>query len=137
VADDDEAVRELVAHKLAQAGCQVVCAADGAQAWHALQTQAFELAVLDLMMPGHDGMSLLRMMQAHPDMACTPVVILSARDLSSDVLAGLDTGAADYITKPFHSDELVSRCKRLLRSLARQPAPMGATRRRDESTADC
>jgi CheY-like chemotaxis protein/HPt (histidine-containing phosphotransfer) domain-containing protein len=137
VADDDEAVRELVSHKLTQAGYDVVCAADGAQAWHALQTRSFELAVLDLMMPGLDGMSLLRMMQSHPDMACTPVVILSARDLSSDVLAGLDTGAADYITKPFNSDELVSRCRRLLRSPAREPAPLAATRRRDESTVDC
>lgn len=137
VADDDEAVRALVSHKLTRAGYEVVCAADGAQAWQALQTRSFELVVLDLMMPGHDGMSLLRMMQSHPDMACTPVVFLSARDLSSDVLAGLNTGAADYITKPFNSDELVSRCKRLLRPSARQPAPEVATRRRDESTADC
>ena len=115
VVDDDEDVRELLAHKLRRAGCQVMCAQDGTQAWYMLQMKTFSLVVLDQMMPGHDGMSLLRMMKTHPVAAQTPVVFLTARDLSADVLEGLNTGAADYITKPFNSDEVVTRCTRLLR----------------------
>jgi CheY-like chemotaxis protein/HPt (histidine-containing phosphotransfer) domain-containing protein len=115
VVDDDEDVRELLAHKLRRAGCQVSCAEDGAKAWRLLQMQTYSLVVLDQMMPGHDGMSLLRMMKTHPAAAHTPVVFLTARDLSTDVLEGLNTGAADYITKPFNSDEVVTRCTRLLR----------------------
>lgn len=137
VADDDEAVRELVERKLGHAGCKVVCAEDGAQAWQMLQTQRFALAVLDLMMPGYDGMTLLRMMQNHAQTAHTPVVFLTAKGLSSDVLAGLNTGAADYITKPFNANELVTRCKRLLLPSGRRSDRTTATRRRDESTAGC
>jgi len=137
VADDDEAVRALLADKLPEVGCQVVCAEDGDKAWQLLQTHSFSLAVLDLMMPGHDGMTLLRMMQSHAQVAPTPVVFLTARHLSSDVLAGLNGGAADYITKPFHVDELVTRCKRLLPPSGRRSECLTATRRRNESTADC
>jgi DNA-binding response OmpR family regulator/HPt (histidine-containing phosphotransfer) domain-containing protein len=120
VADDDESVRDLLAHKLRSAGCQVVCAADGAQAWEMLQKQTFALAVLDLMMPGYDGMTLLRMMKAQAALSDTPVIFLTARHLSADVLEGLNTGASDYITKPFNSDEVVTRCIRLLRPPSRK-----------------
>ena len=114
IADDDESVRDLLRHKLKSAGCSTVCVSDGAQAWELMQQQPIALAVLDLMMPGFDGMTLLRMMKADARFDDIPVVILTARHMSADVLAGLNTGASDYVTKPFNSDEVVMRCTRLL-----------------------
>lgn len=114
VADDDEAVRELLEHKFRGAGCKVASAADGAQAWKMLQDQQFALVILDRMMPGFDGMTLLRMMRKTEKLASTPVVFLTARHYGADVLDGLNTGAADYIVKPFDPDEVVARCVRLL-----------------------
>lgn len=114
VADDDEAVRELLEHKFRAAGCKVASAADGAQAWKMMQVQQFALVVLDRMMPGFDGMTLLRMMRETEKLASTPVVFLTARHYGADVLDGLNTGAADYIVKPFDPDEVVARCVRLL-----------------------
>lgn len=122
IADDDESVRDLLVHKLRVAGCNVVSAVDGAQAWEILQSRSVSLAILDLMMPGYDGMTLLRMMTEHERLHAVPVVFLTARHLSSDILEGLNTGAADYITKPFNSDEVVTRCTRLLRPQPRQNA---------------
>lgn len=122
VADDDESVRDLLVHKLRVAGCHVVSAVDGAQAWEILQSRDVSLAVLDLMMPGYDGMTLLRMMTEHERLHAVPVVFLTARHLSSAILEGLNTGAADYITKPFNSDEVVTRCTRLLLPLPRKNA---------------
>lgn len=120
IADDDESIRDLVRHKLKSAGCSTVCVSDGEQAWGILQNQPIALAVLDLMMPGFDGMALLRMMKADARFEDIPVVFLTARHMSADVLAGLNTGAADYITKPFNSDELVMRCTRLLPPLPKK-----------------
>ena len=114
VADDDAAVRELLEHKFRAAGCKVASAADGAQAWKMLQDQQFALVILDRMMPGFDGMTLLRMMRKTEKLASTPVVFLTARHYGADVLDGLNTGAADYIVKPFDPDEVVARCVRLL-----------------------
>lgn len=114
VADDDAAVRELLEHKFRAAGCKVASAADGAEAWKMLQDQEFALAILDRMMPGFDGMTLLRMMRETEKLASTPVVFLTARHYGADVLDGLNTGAADYIVKPFDPDEVVARCVRLL-----------------------
>lgn len=114
VADDDAAVRELLEHKFRAAGCKVASAADGAQAWKMLQDQQFALAILDRMMPGFDGMTLLLMMRKTEKLASTPVVFLTARHYGADVLDGLNTGAADYIVKPFDPDEVVARCVRLL-----------------------
>ncbi len=114
VADDDAAVRELLEHKFRAAGCKVVSAVDGAQAWKMLQDQEFALAILDRMMPGYDGMTLLLMMRKTEKLASTPVVFLTARHYGADVLDGLNTGAADYIVKPFDPDEVVARCVRLL-----------------------
>lgn len=114
IADDDEAVRELLEHKFQTAGCKVVCAADGAEAWAMMLKQPFALVVLDRMMPGYDGMTLLRMMRENNALASTPVVFLTARHYGADVLEGLNTGAADYITKPFNPDEVVMRCLRLI-----------------------
>jgi DNA-binding response OmpR family regulator len=114
VADDDEAVRELLHHKFTAAGCRVVCAEDGDQAWKILRQGKVALAVVDRMMPGHDGMTLLRMMNEDASLENIPVVFLTARHYGQDIVEGFNGGAADYITKPFHPDVVVKRCLRLL-----------------------
>lgn len=118
IADDDPAIRELLELKMRASGCQVVVAEDGDDAWDKLNHMNFSLAIIDLMMPGCDGMTLLRKMKSAPALTRMPVVILSARQLGNDILTGLNSGAADYITKPFNSDEVVTRCTRLLEPLA-------------------
>lgn len=115
IADDEEAVRELLKHKFINAGCKVTCVADGVQAWDKMQKQTFALVVLDCMMPGFDGMTILRMAKENPKLADTPIVLLTAKHTSSDIMEGLNTGAADYICKPFNPDEVVTRCVRLLK----------------------
>ncbi len=116
IADDDEAVRELLKHKFQMAGYKVVCVADGNAAWAMMLKQEFALVILDRMMPGHDGMTLLRMMKDSSALMSIPVVFLTARHYGSDVLEGLHKGAADYIIKPFNPDEVIARCDKLLKA---------------------
>lgn len=114
LADDDEAVRAVLAHKFQTSGCKVICVSDGAEAWARLQQQPFALAILDRMMPGYDGITLLRLMKQNDATKDIPVVFLTARHYGADVVEGLNIGAADYITKPFNPDEVVARCLKLL-----------------------
>jgi len=78
--------------------------------------------LLDRMMPGFDGMTLLRKMKATDSLSGIPVIFLTARHYGADVLEGLDSGAADYISKPFNPDEVVTRCLRILETLDRKKA---------------
>lgn len=116
IADDDEAVRNLLASKLMAAGCQVATACDGQEAWERLEKEPFSLVLLDRMMPDLDGTVLLRMMHAADETARIPVVFLTARRSAADIVDGLLTGATDYITKPFDPDEVVKRCLDLVKA---------------------
>lgn len=116
IADDDEAVRNLLACKLMAAGCQVATACDGQEAWERLEKEPFSLVLLDRMMPDLDGTVLLRMMHASDETARIPVVFLTARRSAADIVDGLLTGATDYITKPFDPDEVVKRCLDLVKA---------------------
>lgn len=120
IADDDEAIRELLAHKFGTTGCQVIKAANGEEAWETLLTKPCSLAVLDYMMPVYDGMTVLRMLKETPRLSHVPVVFLTARHYGSDVVEGLESGAADYITKPFNPDEVVARCLRLVKQIEKE-----------------
>lgn len=122
IADDDEAVRTLLCHKFQAAGCKVLVAADGERAWDIMRDKDISLALLDRMMPGFEGMTLLNMMRETPALEKIPVVFLTARHYGSDVMEGFNTGAADYITKPFNPDEVVMRCLRLLTTSAKVQA---------------
>lgn len=114
IVDDDEAVRMVLEHKFRIAGYKVISAINGAEAWKVMLAQPIALALLDRMMPGYDGLTLLRMMKDKPSLADVKVVFLTARHYSVDIVDGLTTGAADYITKPFNPDEVVTRCIRLI-----------------------
>jgi two-component system alkaline phosphatase synthesis response regulator PhoP len=126
IADDDAQIVRLVKSYLEQAGFSVLTAADGDQALHIIRRDRPDLAVLDVMMPGHDGFELTRLLRADETLASTPILMLTARVEDSDKLNGLNIGADDYLTKPFNPLEVVARVKALLRRAggALQPSPL-------------
>jgi DNA-binding response OmpR family regulator len=122
VVDDEVTIREVVRRYLEREGFQVVEAADGYEALDAIKEESPDLIVLDLMMPGIDGLTLTQhLRQDHH----TPIIILTARGETSDRIRGLDLGADDYITKPFSPQEVVSRVRAVLRRTG-GPAVPGA-----------
>ena len=112
VADDDRHIADLVRMYLAKAGYEVVVATDGDQAQKLLREQDFSLAVLDIMMPGADGLQIIRSLRRRTEL---PVIFLSARSSDIDKVSGLQLGADDYVTKPFNPAELVARVQSVLR----------------------
>ncbi|APE96846.1 TPA: response regulator [Pseudomonas putida] len=112
VVDDDDEIRELLCDYLKDAGYTVLAAADGEQMREQLARQKVELVVLDLMLPGEDGLSLCRQLQATPGLA---VIMLSAKGSTLDRIIGLEVGADDYLAKPFEPRELIARIKAVLR----------------------
>lgn len=113
VVDDEPAVRDAIRRALAFEGYAVRLAAEGAEALDVLASSAVDAVVLDLLMPGTDGIEVCRQLRASGD--TTPVLILTARGHVADRVAGLDAGADDYLTKPFALQELLARLRALLR----------------------
>ncbi len=123
VVDDDPKIQALVSTYLQREGLTVVTAADGAVALEAIRRTHPRLVVLDLMLPGLDGMSLLRQLRQESNV---PVLILSARGSTPDRVYGISEGADDYLGKPFSPAELVVRIKAILRrSRAEAPGDRG------------
>ncbi len=114
VADDDVDIRELVEFKLSTMGHEIIAVGDGAAAVEACRADKPDLAVLDVMMPGVSGLDAIREIRADAALADLPVILLTARAQESDVETGFDSGADDYITKPFSPRELASRVEALL-----------------------
>jgi DNA-binding response OmpR family regulator len=114
VADDDNITRSIVEMKLKSRGYRIVTAVDGDQALRLIESERPGLAVLDAMMPGVDGFEVLRRLKSDSNLAAMPVVMLTARKLEQDIVRALETGAADYLVKPFIPEELASRIARLL-----------------------
>ena len=112
VADDDPASRCLMETTVTKWGYTVVACSDGSQAWKVLSGRnPPEIAILNWMMPGPVGPELCRMVRQSPELASLYIVLLTARGGSDDVIAGLDAGADDYVSKPFDSDELHARIR--------------------------
>jgi len=113
VVDDDAGLRKALRRVLASHGFEVEVAEDGAEALSRLRTRSFDLLVLDVMMPGSDGIEVCEQLRAGG--ADTPVLMLTARDAVRDRVVGLEAGADDYLVKPFANEELVARVRALLR----------------------
>ncbi len=113
IADDELAVRSSISRALELKRYRVETAADGRETLERLGVQSFDAVVLDLMMPGIDGLEVCRRLRAAGD--ATPVLMLTARDAVGDRVAGLDAGADDYLVKPFALEELLARLRALLR----------------------
>ncbi|HZP56062.1 MAG TPA: response regulator transcription factor [Dehalococcoidia bacterium] len=122
VADDDRNIRDLVRMYLAKAGFDVSVAADGNETQKLLREQKFDLVVLDIMMPGQDGLQIIRNLRRRSEL---PVIFLSARTSDVDKVAGLQFGADDYVTKPFNPAELVARVQSVLRRSRAAAEPAG------------
>lgn len=118
VVDDDDRIRGLLKRYLARAGFRVTVAADAESARRMLAGLDFDLAIFDIMMPGEDGLSLLKGLRARRDL---PVILLTARGLPEDRIEGLKHGADDYLPKPFEPEELELRIAAILR---RAPAEL-------------
>jgi two-component system response regulator MprA len=113
VVDDDEAVRSALTHALHRDGYDVSTAADGTTALASLLRLRHDAVILDILMPEPNGLEVCRAIRARGD--DTPILMLTARDLVSDRVAGLDAGADDYLAKPFALEELRARLRALLR----------------------
>jgi DNA-binding response OmpR family regulator len=121
VVEDETAIADFVQRGLEAEGYAVTCAYDGVEGERRALTGDVDLVVLDLMLPGRDGLSVLsRIRDRKPAL---PIVVLTARDAVEDKVAGLDTGATDYVTKPFSFDELTARIRAHLRRPADQAEP--------------
>lgn len=125
VIDDEENIRELVKYNLEKAGFQVVECGDGLTAVSLAKGDRPDLILLDLMLPGLDGLEVCRTLKQHQDTTAIPIIMLSAKDEEVDKILGLELGADDYMTKPFSSRELVARIKAVLRRSVKEPLISG------------
>lgn len=113
--EDDAGIRELVVYTLQNTGMEARGFSDGAALTAALRGAKPDLILLDIMLPGEDGISILRRLRSLPDTAALPVILLTAKNTEYDKVIGLDSGADDYIAKPFGMMELVARIRAVLR----------------------
>jgi two-component system alkaline phosphatase synthesis response regulator PhoP len=125
IVEDDHDIAALIAHYLEKAGYGSEIVADGAQALAAAKSTSPDLVILDLMLPGIDGLEVCRALRLDPRTAALPIIMLTARGEESERILGLDSGADDYVVKPFRPNELMAR----VRALLRRSAPAETTER--------
>ena len=113
--DDDNTIRDIEVYTLTQTGFEAKGFADGISMLEALKTEKPELIVLDIMLPGKDGVEVLKEIRQSPETRKIPVIMATAKGTEMDKIQGLDTGADDYLVKPFGVMEMVSRIKAVLR----------------------
>jgi DNA-binding response OmpR family regulator len=122
VAEDDPDIGSLLEHYLAKAGFLPTIVASGRDVMPQIKRDTPDLVILDLMLPGLDGLQLCRAIRADANTAAIPIILLTAKGEESDRIVGLELGADDYITKPFSPNEVIARVKALLRR-AHRAAP--------------
>ncbi|MGB6065380.1 MAG: response regulator transcription factor [Desulfomonilaceae bacterium] len=115
VVDDEEDILELVRYNLAKEGYQVACVTSGEQALKEAKEGFPDVILLDLMLPGLDGLDVCRRLKNDPMTTGIPIIMLTAKDEDADIVTGLELGAEDYITKPFSPRVLLARLKACLR----------------------
>ncbi|TVR03933.1 MAG: DNA-binding response regulator [Spirochaetaceae bacterium] len=115
VVDDEPDILELISYNLEKEGHSVTTVQTGEDALHAVRTNRPDVIILDLMLPGVDGVDVCRTIKRDPELSSIPVLMLTARTEDSDIVAGLEVGADDYITKPFSPKVLAARVRTALR----------------------
>jgi two-component system alkaline phosphatase synthesis response regulator PhoP len=128
IVDDDHKLVRLLRASLEQAGYQALVAYDGETALHTLRRERPDLVVLDLMLPDRDGWDVTRVIRNDAALAHTPIIMLTARVEHHDRIVGLELGADDYVTKPFHPGELLARIRAVLRRAQGGPAASNVIR---------
>ena len=111
IVEDDSAIRELEQYALQSNGYEAVGFESSEPFWQAVHTAPPELVILDVMLPGEDGFSILKKLRAAPSLRRLPIIMITAKSSELDTVRGLDCGADDYITKPFSPSEMVARVK--------------------------
>jgi two-component system alkaline phosphatase synthesis response regulator PhoP len=122
VIEDDEDILELISYNLAREGYQVATAASGEDGLRMVHSKPPNLILLDLMLPGIDGLEICKLLKADSKTKQVPIIIVTAKGEDSDIVTGLELGAEDYITKPFSPKVLIARSRAVLRRKA-LPAP--------------
>jgi two-component system phosphate regulon response regulator PhoB len=125
IVEDEPNVHQLVDYNLVKEGFSVAHAASGEAALELVREKQFDIIVLDLMLPGLDGLRVCQRLRKLPETRGTPVVVLTARNDEADIVTGLNLGADDYITKPFSPKVLVARIRAVLRRALPSPAEEG------------
>ena len=120
IVDDDSTIRDIQVYTLNTTGFEAKGFPGGAPMFEALKTETPELIVLDIMMPGDDGITILRKLRSNSSTKDIPVIMSTAKGAEIDMITGLDTGADDYLVKPFGIMTLVSRIKAVLRRCGKQ-----------------
>ena len=128
IVDDEEDIRELVELNLRREGYQTLTCDTGERALELVDSKRPDLVVLDLMLPGVDGLEVCKRLKADPGTRQIPVVMLTAKGEEADIVAGLELGAGDYVTKPFSGKVLVARVRRLLRRQMEEIGEEGVVR---------
>lgn len=128
VVDDHSEIRDLLKRFLEQHGLRVSCAKDGKEMKRLLEEREFDLLVLDLMMPGEDGLTLCRELRTKSSL---PIIMLTAMGEETDRIIGLEMGADDYLAKPFNPRELLARIKAVMRRTQADNQPAAETLTRD------
>ncbi len=132
VVDDEEDIQELVRYNLARNGYDVIAVGTGEDALSAARSNTPDLILLDLMLPGIDGLEVCNLLKHDQKTAHIPVIMLTARGEEADVVAGLELGADDYMTKPFSPRVLVARTRAVLRRRTEAPAEKTAPIKRGD-----
>jgi two-component system alkaline phosphatase synthesis response regulator PhoP len=126
--EDDSSIRDLVVYALTTAGFQAKGFPDSRPFWQAMEDEKPELIILDIMLPGEDGITVLRKLRTRPSTVGIPVIMATAKGAEYDRVIGLDSGADDYLCKPFGMMEMISRIKAVLRRYAKDDRKSVLTR---------
>jgi two-component system, OmpR family, alkaline phosphatase synthesis response regulator PhoP len=136
IVDDEEDILELLHYNLGKEGYDIIRAATGEQAVEQAKSQKPDLVILDLMLPGIDGLTVCRILQSNDATGRIPIIMLTAKGEESDVVAGLELGAEDYVTKPFSQRVLLARVRTALRRHKTAPVDESDVLRIHEITID-
>ena len=127
VVEDDEDIQQLLKYNLAKEGYQVTGVASGEEAIKVLKSNLPDLVLLDLMLPGIDGLEVCRLLKREARTSQVPIIMLTAKGEEADIVTGLELGADDYITKPFSPRVMLARVRTALRRLQAEPPAPGET----------
>jgi two-component system, OmpR family, alkaline phosphatase synthesis response regulator PhoP len=115
VIEDDKDILELIKYNLQKEHYQIATATNGEEALEAVKSRVFDLILLDLMLPGLDGLEICKIFKADPSLAAIPIIMVTAKGEETDIVLGLELGADDYIVKPFSPRVLIARIRSILR----------------------
>jgi len=134
--DDEEDILELLRYNLAKNGFNVTTATSGEDALKTTKTKTFDIILLDLMLPGIDGLDVCKEFKKNQSISSIPIIMLTAKGEEADIVAGLELGADDYVTKPFSPRVLISRIRAVLRRRGKTVTDENSPLRYDEMEID-